>query len=512
MILLAFFCGALNVLAFAPFALWPLQIATLAVIFHLGLRTTSIKRAALIGVAYGFGWIVCGMYWLFISLHTYGDLPAWLAALAVALLALVLASFYAAALATSAWLSQRTSFSNTIALLAIFPAAWMLFEWLRGWLFTGLPWIASGYAHTSAPLAGFAPLVGVYGIGWIAAIIAGTLALLPMRKLPMLIAIALLATGVGLKQIEWTHAFGKPISVRLLQGNVPQSIKFDGEHLASTLAMYQAEIEAAPADLIATPETALPLFDFQLPEGYLAQLASYAQTSHSYLAIGIPVSERRGHYANSLIGIAPQTPTAAPTVAYQYRYDKHHLVPFGEFIPFGFHWFVTMMNIPLGDFSSAPIVQPPFAVKDQWVQPNICYEDLFGGEIAQQLRASDQAGKLPATVLLNISNIAWFGDSIALPQHLQISQMRALETGRPMLRATNTGVTAVIQANGNVSAQLPPLTRNVLSASVQGRAGLTPYVRYGNAPAVILAMLILLAAMIFNVRKARTTHDSSKTR
>jgi apolipoprotein N-acyltransferase len=241
------------------------------------------------------------------------------------------------------------------------------------------------------------------------------------------------------------------------------------------------------ADLIATPETALPLLASQLPHGYLDQLESFANGQQSKLLIGVPWTTAPGIYLNSVIGIGGDD---------EYRYDKHHLVPFGEFIPMGFRWFVDMMKIPLGDFGRGDLQQPPFQVKDQWVLPNICYEDIFGEEIGAQLSAAADRNTPVPTVLLNLSNIAWFGDTISLPQHLQVSQMRALELGRPMLRATNTGATAVIDERGRVVAQLPPFTRGTLEASVQGTEGLTPYARIGNGLPVglvagVVAMLWL---------------------
>lgn len=492
--------GALNALAFAPFGWWPLQILLLAGLFHVASRASSARQGAVLGWAYGFGWTACGVYWLYISMHRYGDMPAWMAALAVALLALALGGFAALGVGGARWLQQRASASPAVTLLVIFPAAWALLEWMRGWIFTGFPWVVSGYAHTASPLAGFAPLVGVYGMGWLAALAAGCIAVLPSRKLPLAGLLAIFGIGLALQSLHWTAPHGQPISVRLLQGNVPQEMKFDSEHVIDTLVMYDTLIEQAPADLIVTPETALPLFLHQLPSDYLPHLAHYAHQSNSYLALGIPVASQPSRYANSMIGIAPQA--TDKTHPYQYRYDKHHLVPFGEFIPFGFRWFVNLMHIPLGDFTGAAILQPPFPVKDQWVMPNICYEDLFGEEIAAQLRHARATGAPQPSVLLNLSNIAWFGDSIALPQHLQISQMRALETGRPMLRATNTGVTAVIDAQGKISAQLPPFQRGVLSASVQGYQGTTPYVLYGNTVIVGILVLFLIGAW-FPSRKTR---------
>jgi apolipoprotein N-acyltransferase len=497
--LLACAAGALTVLAFAPFGFWPLQIACLAVLFWLVLQQSSIKRSAFIGWAFGFGWLACGVYWLYISMHRYGGMPSVMAALAVALLAAALGLFTALATGGATWLRHRGAGSATVSALVMLPALWTLSEWMRGWLFTGFPWLASGYAHTASPLAGYAPIVGVYGLAWIAALIAGSLALFPARKLPLALAVVLPVAGLGLKNIDWTTANGQPISVRLLQGNVPQEMKFAPDRIHETLALYHDMIRATPADLIATPETALPLFMHQLPPDYLERLSDFTTQSNSHIALGIPVSDGPAHYANSVVGFSPSSAATAKL----YRYDKHHLVPFGEFIPTGARWFVNMMNIPLGDFTRGQLLQAPLAVKDQWIMPNICYEDLFGEEIADQLAASYFSGMPQATILLNMSNIGWFGDSSALPQHLQISQMRALETGRPMLRATNTGTTAVINPKGEVVAQLPPFTRGVLSATVQGTTGVTPYIIGGNTPIVVPAFLLLGAVWFWSRKKRR---------
>ncbi len=498
-LLLCALAGAANVFAFAPFGWWPLQIILLALLFRLALRTPSPRQAALSGWAYGFGWMTFAVYWLFISMHRYGGMPAWMAALAVVLMGLLLGAFYGAALGTASWLRKRWLTSDIVTALLLLPATWVLSEWLRGWVLTGFPWLASGYAHTASPLAGFAPLVGVYGIGWFVALVAACVALLPTRKLPLAVVAAVFGTGMGVASIEWTEPHGQPLSVRLLQGNVPQELKFDPDRAFTTLLMYHDMIHAAPADLIAMPETALPLYLHQLPPDYLPRLAQFAKRTNSHLMLGLPVTDGPPQYANSAIGITPQTDGTASTN--YYRYDKHHLVPFGEFIPFGFRWFVNMMHIPLGDFSRASVLQPPLKVNDQWVQPNICYEDLFGAEIAAQMRASAASGTPGATVLLNMSNIAWFGDSIAVPQHLQISQMRAIELGRPMLRATNTGATAVIDAQGKVTAQLPPFTHGALGATVQGHRGATPYVRYGNAPIALLLILLIAVAWLIRHKK-----------
>ncbi|MDP9109601.1 MAG: apolipoprotein N-acyltransferase, partial [Pseudomonadota bacterium] len=347
---------------------------------------------------------------------------------------------------------------------------------------------SAGYAHTAAPLGGFAAVLGVYGIGLLSAIAAGALLLMRGDRRLIALPIVLLLVGALLRLVDWTTPHGAPITVRLLQPNVAQEVKFNPQRVPHTLQQYAQMITAAPADLIATPETALPLLSSQLPPDYLPWLDDFARRSHSQLLVGVPLSLAPGEASNSVIGLGAAGP---------YHYDKHHLVPFGEFTPLGFRWFLDMMHMPLGDFNRGAQQQAPLAVKDQWIMPNICYEDLFGEEIAAQL----DGGSARATMLLNVSNIAWFGNSIALPQHLQISQMRALETGRPMLRATNTGATAVIDQKGRVVSVLAPLTIGTLAATVQGYAGTTPYIRVGNHLAVLLALLMLGAAWHWRGKK-----------
>lgn len=283
-------------------------------------------------------------------------------------------------------------------------------------------------------------------------------------------------------------------------------MKFSPDKIEATLQQYRQLIEMKPADLIVTPETAIPVYLHQVPEQHLEKLVQFSAQTNSNLAIGIPYADHRPFYANSVIVINPELQKNSKEALNKsasgmkiktpvYRYDKHHLVPFGEFIPPGTRWFVNLMRIPLGDFNRGALLQPPFAVKNQRVLPNICYEDLFGEEIAAQIAYGKKHGVEP-TILLNLSNIAWFGNTHALPQHLQISQMRALETRRPMLRATNTGATAVINEQGQILDQLPYYTEGTISFMVQGYEGLTPYIRFGNFPVLGLSLLLLILARL----------------
>ncbi|MBC7415048.1 MAG: apolipoprotein N-acyltransferase [Herminiimonas sp.] len=513
---LALVLGALNVFAFAPYGIWPLQLVCVTLLFALVLRAATVRQAFVLGWLYSFAWTCAGVHWLYISLHDFGGMPGWLTVTAIALLALGLGLIVGAATGAAMWLAHRWRSTPALCLMLILPALWMLAEWTRCWIFTGFPWLGTGYAHTAAPLAGFAPILGVYGISYLAALVSGAAVLLArgpgLSSLPsmpwlsrtrtaaILTIVTLLGAGQALRGVDWTRPHGQPITVRLLQGNIPQDMKFDQSILASTLGLYEGLIMQAPADLIATPETAIPVIRQQLPPDYLQRLADYATASGSHLLVGLPISDSPSQYTNGLIVLGPTPPKVGalpvpialtPPV---YRYDKHHLVPFGEFIPTGFRWFVDFMHIPLGDQTRGDALQAPFAVKDQWILPNICYEDLFGEEIGAQIRERALRKEPTPTMMINISNIAWFGDSIALPQHRQISQMRTLETGRPMLRATNTGATAVIDPHGRVQAELPPYSRGSLSASVQGYEGMTPFILFGNVSIVVLALLALLAA------------------
>jgi apolipoprotein N-acyltransferase len=488
--LIAALAGGASVLSFAPWGWWPIQLVTLAILFYQVLRADSVKAAAFVGWAFGFGWCLAGVHWLTITLVRF-NLPPALAWIAVVLLCVYMGGHAAVAMGAAAWLRKRWALALPAANLLVLPVFWALSEWSRGWLFTGFPWASSGYAHNVSPLAGYAPIVGVYGIGWLVALTAGTLLLLMhrTRKGALGLIAAVWVGGFALQSVQWTQPVGKPLTARLVQGNIELSNKFDPNHMGNTLRYYRDTVTGVPADLIAIPETGIPLFPQQLPAGYLDEYGTFARRTGSAIVLGIPMADSPTHYSNSVLGLGP-------TLARPYRYDKHHLVPFGEFIPAGFRWFTDMMQIPLGDQARGQVLQPAFVVKDQRVLPNICYENLFGEEIAEQLSGGDDA-----TVLLNVSELAWYGTSVAIPQHLQISQMRTLETGRPMLAATNTGPTVAIDPHGVVKASLPYYEAGVLHTSVQGMTGSTPYIVLRNGLLFALAGASLLAAWLASRRR-----------
>ncbi|MFL9961494.1 apolipoprotein N-acyltransferase [Paraburkholderia sediminicola] len=537
--LVALAAGAANTLSFAPtpHGGW-LQVAIFAFFFAWLTRTTGWKSAALTGGAFGFGNFMTGVWWLYVSMHDYGGMAAPLAGAAVVLFSLYLALY--PALAAAIWsfcagharngaTDASPPFSPTWHGSMAFASAWAIGEWLRGTVFTGFPWLASGYAQVDGPFAGFAPVVGVYGVGWMLALVAALIVQallawrprlasreprgathadagrdkdgrsagnsaprsLPRSIVPGGVALALIAAGLLLPLVQWTLPANAPLTVRLLQGDVKQEMKFEEAGMRAAIDQYQQMITAKPADLIVTPETAIPVLAQQLPAPFAATVREFSDSTGSAILFGaiggtITPEGRVIDYTNSLFGITPGSHDV-------YRYDKHHLVPFGEFVPWGFRWFVNLMNIPLGDFFRGAPVQKPFMVHNQPVAVNICYEDIFGEEIARTIRESDT----PAGVLVNSTNLAWFGDTIALDQHLQIARMRTLETGRPMLRATNTGMTAAIDANGRVIGRLTPYTVGSLDIKVQGTSGNTPYVTSGNNTVLAVSMLLLAFGFAF---------------
>jgi len=483
--------GALTVAGFAPLAVFPLPFLTLAGLLLIWLRAATPQAAFRTGFAFGAGLFGVGASWVYVSLHDFGMMPAPLAAIGTLAYCAILALYPAAA----GWCLARLQPGRLASALFAFPALWTFFEWLRGWVFTGVSWLGLGYSQVDSPLAGFAPVVGTYGVSFLTALCAGLLviAISGSGKARVAGGVALVfAFGLGqlLKQIDWTSPQGAPLKVALLQGNIPQDLKFRADRYAMTLSIYKRLIQASKGQLIVLPETAIPRFLDAVDPGYLRDIARIAVERRADVLIGVPIRDPGGRYFNSVISVG-----ASPSQ----RYDKSHLVPFGEFVPAGFGWIVRTFAIPLSDFSLGPENPKPLALAGQLVAPNICWEDAFGEEIIRQLPQ--------ATLLVNVSNVAWFGDSLAPAQHLQISRMRALETGRTMLRATNTGMTAIIDPRGRVIARLPQFTEGILEGEVRGYVGASPYVKFGNTP-IVLTCIALLGALVFIRRRVGRVGES----
>ncbi|TSE30751.1 Apolipoprotein N-acyltransferase [Tepidimonas thermarum] len=485
-------------------------------------RAPSATAAAARAAVYATAWLAGTFWWLFVSMHTYGGLAAPLAAAAV----LALAAFLALDYAVAAGLWWRWRAAAPVARVLAFAALWTLAELARGVLWTGFPWGAGGYAQIDA-LGWLAPWVGVYGMGAVAAALAAALAVGGQRGRVAAAGLALAVWAVPGSGAWLAERLPDPtqpagtLPVRLLQGAIAQDLKFDPEAgVPLALGWYGQALVRASADpalaggLVVAPETAIPLLPQDIDADYWRALAQAVRAGRVAVLLGVPLGSFERGYTNSVVGwrpppsgeAAPSEPDADPFGALSvYRYDKQHLVPFGEFIPPGFRWFTDLMHIPLGDFARGALPQPPFEWAGQRIAPHVCYEDLFGEELAAGFRDADRA----PTVLVNVSNVAWFGDTVAIDQHRHISRLRALELGRPLVRATNTGATAAIDHRGRVVAELPRWQRGALDATVQPRTGMTPYAawvsRWGLWPlaGVCLALLVWLRPRRSHRRLAR---------
>ena len=462
-----------------------LQLTSLAILAAVIDRSHSPAQAFWQAWVFASAWLLATFWWLFISMHIYGEMHPALAAAAVTLLAVALALYYALAGAVfRRWCHQGLS----VYLRALsFAALWMLAELLRGTLFTGFPWGAIGYAHVDSPLRHWLPWVGVYGVSAISAFACMVVTAKreehienPSRigwgiRLSLLVALAYTWTTANTQQAANNKgASQQALKVALVQGNVPQDLKF-GVAVPQSLADYRKALLANTADFIALPETALPVLADNLPEHFWGELKQHFAQNQQLALIGIPMREAgptaQGQLTNSAMALMPSATDA------NYRYDKHHLVPFGEFVPLMFRWFVNLMRIPLGSFGRGALGQPLLEFKGERIATNICYEDLFGEELAQNFSDPQHS----PTLMINLSNIAWFGNTVAIDQHLHISRVRAMELGRPMLRATNTGATAIIDAQGVVTHRLASGVQGVLSGEVKGvHSELTPYTQWAS--------------------------------
>lgn len=484
--LLGLAAGLTFPLAFAPFGAWwyaPVVVALGAALWP----ALTPRQAAGAGFAFGAGAFLTGTYWLYISITIFGGAPPALSIFLMLGLVLVMAVYYAG----TAWVVARLARGDARHLLWLLPAAWVTMEWLRGWLLSGFPWLSLGYSQTDGPLAGFVPVGGVYGGGLAVALVAAALIVLvrePRWRLPAaVIVLAVPAAGAGLGRIDWTGPAGEPLRAALVQGAITQDRKWLPEERAPTLALYRRlTLAEADADIIVWPEVAVPAETSQVA-GYLAGIDRIMEARDASLLLGImDYDEDLGGYSNSVLLLGPG----------EGIYRKRHLVPFGEYFPvpdFLREW-MRLMSLPYTDTVAGPEQPELLEAAGERVALTICYEDAFG---AEQLYAFPEA-----TLLVNVSNDAWFGDSIAPHQHLQIARLRSLEAGRWQLRATNTGITAFIDPRGRIHALSPQFETAVLRARVQPRTGLTPYAATGNWPVVGIC-LALLAAGALAARRRR---------
>jgi apolipoprotein N-acyltransferase len=487
--------GALS-LAFAPFGAFPVAFVSTGALVWLWEGATP-RRAAWLGFCFGSGTFLAGTYWLYTSIHVFGQAPVWIAFLLMVGLVAIMGLYHAlVGYALARWLPQH----GLVRWLVAIPSAWVMVEWLRGWVLSGFPWLALGYSQIDSWLASFAPVGGVYLVSFLVMLTSGSLVALVkgsrgQRVAAIAVVAAVWATGALLASREWTRRADGELSVSLVQGAISQDLKWQEENREATLVLYRDLTRAAlGSKLIVWPEAALPVLAHEVDD-YLAALHRDARAHGSQVVMGLlRFDYEREQYRNGLLALGDEP---------QWYY-KRRLVPFGEFFPvpdFVRSW-MRLMSLPYVDFAAGDRDQAPLEAAGVLLAPTICYEDAYGSEQLEVLRQ--------ATVLINVSNDAWFGDSTAPHQHLEIARMRALEAGRYLLRSTNNGVTAIIGPDGAVIDSIPQFKPAVLTGKVSPRTGLTPYAHAGNVPIVSLCLLALVLAIAMAARRrAGVTGDTS---
>ncbi len=482
--ILALLAGGMWPFAFAPFGFWPLALASLAAIFLL--LGEQPRRSMVRGFLFALGMFGAGAWWVFVSIHQFGGLH-WSVAGALTVTMILVLSLYGALFG---WLVCRF-FPGTGAWrwLVALPALWVLLEWVRGWFLSGFGWLSTGYAFIDAPLGGLSPVGGLHLVSWAAALTVGIVIYLLRERPRWPQAFGALALGLVLwggasvaERHEFHRSAGEPLLVALIQGNVGQDLKWEPAHLLPTIRLYDGlTADHWDADIVVWPEAALPALRMQLTD-YLETLDEIAVARDTGIIMGMLVWNRvEDTYFNGVMALGQG----------EGEYFKRHLVPFGEFFPVPalVRSWLRMMNLPYSDFTRGARDQLPLEVAGHRVAASICYEAAYGATMIRDAAA--------ANLLVNVSNDAWFGDTIAPHQHLQIVRQRAREAGRWMLRATNTGITAVIGPDGRVTARLPQFEVGVLRAEVRPLTGTTPYARFRDFPVVILMVIVLGLALRF---------------
>jgi apolipoprotein N-acyltransferase len=432
---------------------------------------------ARLGWSFGFGYFCYGLSWIYVSLHDIGGMPFWMAGSGVMILSAFLGLFFSAAI----WLGSRFH-SQSYSAIA-WAASWTLLEWLRGHILTGFPWLGIGDTQVNGPFMGLIPIFGVLGATFASSWASYKIGSAPERLFLPLFSLGFFIFLVSFfNHVSYTQPIGNLLEVRLLQGNFPQTLEYDESALQNQSNYYLQQFIEKPTDLIVAPETAITIPENRLPSNWSADLEQFSKNTGSHILTGI-IGFDNNQYANQARGFSP--------LGWRYNYTKAHLVPFGEYIPPGFEWFVRAIQAPLSQFKIGTFNQPNFKISrpnqpDIYGVVMICYEDVFGSEIAKRIRQNDQAN-----LLINMTNLAWFGDTAAPSQQLRLAQLRSLETGLPTLRATNTGYTAIISDLGQVQSKLPSFKQNSLIGSIQARTGETPYVKYGDLPILLFSIICL---------------------
>lgn len=484
-VLLAPLAGAGITLSLAPYNIWPAGIFSCIALLHL-LSTCSPKQALLRGWLFGLGMFGTGVSWVYVSIHVHGHTDIFLAVVLTALFCAGLGLLHSAL----AWCYTKYVRELPGGMLAGFPALWVLFEWLRSWLLTGFPWLYLGYGHIDTPIAGWAPVIGIYGLSLICALTASCLYLtwrarkwINSLSYAAIIA-ALWVGGSQLQPIGWVaQASEEPLSVAIYQPNIPQERKWDRDWYQPILEQYRNAMEPLYGhDIVVWPESAIPSF-FQRSDDFLHPIAEQAARSGTALITGIPFREAGSEqYFNSIVALGDGEGV----------YHKQRLVPFGEYVPFErqLRGLIAFFDLPMSSFSAGPAQQQSLSTGTYRVAPFICYEVVYPDLVAENASAAD--------LLITISNDSWFGRSIGPLQHLQMAQMRALENGRYMIRGTNNGISAIIDHRGKITAQSQQFVTTTLRGEVQVMLGSTPFSSFGSRPVIIgCAITLLLMTLMY---------------
>ena len=474
---IALLAGIAMPLAFAPFYFYPVGLLSVSLLF-LTWQGIDGNQAAIRGFLFGLGLFGVGVSWVYVAIYEFGQASMLLASLLTALFV----AFFALYLAALGWgIKKITAKRNFTAIdyVLLLPLAWLFFEWFKGWFLTGFPWLELGVSQIEGPLSGYTPVVGALGVSLIAAMSAGLLASFwQFKEIKSLLAIALIwMGGSALSTVEWTYESDHPISVSVIQGNVPQNIKWDSEQILKTLVLYQTKTEEQwQSDLIVWPENAATVFYHQAKTAFFDPLGTAARENNTDILLGLPLYDDDGiRYYNGMVSLGTKTGF----------YHKRHLVPFGDYVPF--EWLrglITFFDLPMSSFYPGKGDQMLLSAAGQKIGISVCYEDAFSSEVLDTLPE--------ASILVNATNNAWYGDSFAPHQHLQISQNRALETGRPVIRATTNGISALIDYRGNLQATTAQFELAVLTGKIGPRQGMTFYVHWNHWPLLILALFMLL--------------------